>query len=103
MAPDVQQHNAIAGSVCSIPERRRYSDAKGFAWLIGGLIICPCHLPLTFALLGVALSGTAAGALLASHRYIAGLIIAVLWVIAMWRGFRHFGRANARPTAAPQQ
>jgi len=34
--------------------------------LIGAFLFCPCHLPLTLALAGMLLAGTAAGALLRS-------------------------------------
>ena len=58
------------------------------AWLIGGFLFCPCHLPLTLWLLGALLAGTAAGALLRQHVVVAAVIITSVWALATWRGVR---------------
>jgi hypothetical protein len=67
-------------------------------WVIGSFAICPCHLPLTLALLGTVLGGTALGALLHQHLVIAGLVIAGVWVWGTWRGL---GLLQARGAACP--
>ena len=41
-------------------------------WVIGAFVFCPCHLPITLSVLALLLGGTAAGALLRAHPYIAG-------------------------------
>jgi mercuric ion transport protein len=64
--------------------RRRRSWALGFL----ALITCPCHVPL----LALALSGTAAGALLAAHFETALMLFSVLFLLSVcaaiwvWRG-----------------
>lgn len=64
--------------------RRRWSCALGFL----ALITCPCHVPL----LALALSGTAAGALLAAHFETALMLFSVLFLLSLctaiwvWRG-----------------
>ncbi|MCA1671154.1 MAG: mercury resistance protein [Actinobacteria bacterium] len=64
--------------------RRRWSRALGFL----ALITCPCHVPL----LALALSGTAAGALLAAHFDKALMLFSVLFLLTvcaaiwLWRG-----------------
>jgi mercuric ion transport protein len=55
--------------------RRRWSYAFGFL----ALITCPCHVPL-FAL---ALSGTAAGALLAAHFEAALMLFTVAFLVSV--------------------
>lgn len=69
----------------SAPARRRR-----WSWALGFLapITCPCHVPL----LALALSGTAAGALLAAHFDKALMLFSVLFLLSfcaavwVWRG-----------------
>ena len=49
------------------------------AWMIGAFVFCPCHLPITLAALALLLGGTAAGAALRAHPYIAAVIVTLLW------------------------
>ena len=56
-------------------------------WVMGAFIFCPCHLPITLAVLGLLLGGTAAGAQLGAHPYVAGTAVTLLWVSGTWRGF----------------
>ena len=62
-------------------------ENRGMAWMIGAFIFCPCHLPITLAVLGMMLGGTAAGALLRAHPYVAGAVVTAIWAIGTWRGF----------------
>ena len=64
------------------------SEARGFWWVVGAFLICPCHLPITLAVAGTLLAGTALGAALSNHPVIAGVAITVAWAAATWRGFR---------------
>ncbi len=59
------------------------------AWIIGAFLICPCHLPFTLWLAATLLSGTATGALLLGHPYVAGAAITLVWLTATGRGIRH--------------
>ena len=61
-------------------------ENRSLLWLVGGFLFCPCHLPLTLGLLGVALAGTAVGVVLRDHVVLAALIISSVWVLATWRG-----------------
>ena len=65
-------------------------------WILGGFILCPCHLPLTLAALGAALAGTALGALLRAHVVASALVISAAWALATWRGvwLMRTGRAS---------
>src|SRR5258708_14903655 len=66
----------------------QWTETRGLAWVIGAFVICRCHLPLTLALAATLLGGTAAGAALRGHSFIAGTIISVTWLAATWHGFR---------------
>jgi hypothetical protein len=70
-------------------------------WVIGSFAICPCHLPLTLALLGTVLGGTALGALLHQHLVLAGLVIAGVWALGTWRGLGLL-QARGAACAVPQ-
>jgi mercuric ion transport protein len=70
------------------------AENRGLAWVIGAFVICPCHLPLTLTLAAALLGGTAAGAALRGHPFIAGAIITLAWVAATWHGFRLMRRAG---------
>ena len=86
-------------SVCVTP---RQLENRGMAWMIGAFVFCPCHLPITLGALALLLGGTAAGALLSAHPYIAGTIVAALWAAGTWRGYsliregRHFAYNSRR-------
>ena len=82
--------------VCAISPRA--AERRGRAWVFGAFVICPCHLPLTLALGAAVFSGTALGALLTGHAYIAGGVISSLWLAATLRGF-HLLRAAQRARA----
>lgn len=71
------------------------AETRGLLWLVGGFLLCPCHLPLTLGLLAMLLAGTAAGALLREHVVAAGVAISTVWVLATWRGLRLMGSARA--------
>ena len=60
--------------------------------MIGAFVICPCHLPLTLALAATLLAGTAAGAAIGGHPFVAGTIITLVWLAATWHGIRLLGR-----------
>lgn len=62
------------------------AESSGLRWMIGGLLFCPCHLPLTLGVLSATLAGTAAGALVRRHFVIVSVAISLVWVLATWRG-----------------
>jgi cytochrome c biogenesis protein CcdA len=63
-------------------------ENRGMAWVIGAFVFCPCHLPITLSVLALLLGGSAAGALLRAHPYIAGAVVTALWAAGTWRGLR---------------
>jgi cytochrome c biogenesis protein CcdA len=89
---------------CEIPAPAQATFAKatagrlenrGMMWMIGAFVFCPCHLPITLSVLALMLGGTAAGALLRAHPFIAGTAVTLLWVAGTWRGFALIKRARA--------
>jgi mercuric ion transport protein len=74
---------------CPAPSTVRQTENRGLAWVLGAFLICPCHLPLTLAVFATLLSGTAIGALIAGHPYVAGAAITAAWMAATWRGITH--------------
>lgn len=59
---------------------------RGFAWVMGSFVLCPCHLPLTLGLLATVTAGTTFGALLHAHIVVAGVVITTVWAFGLWRG-----------------
>lgn len=70
------------------------ADRRGIAWIVGSFVLCPCHLPITLAVLAAVLSGTAAGTLIYKHLYITGSVISILWLAGTLQGFRLMSRAR---------
>ncbi len=69
-------------------------ERRGRRWLIASFLACPCHLPLTLAILGGVLGGTAIGALLRENTLLAGLVIASAWIAGTARGLLLVRRAE---------
>ena len=78
-----QQH-----ATCVVKGTQKQTGGLGLAWVIGAFVICPCHLPITLALAATLLAGTAAGAALRTHPFVAGTVITLAWLAATWHGFR---------------
>lgn len=87
---------------CEVPSARPASakatvgklENRGLLWVAGAFVFCPCHLPITLSVLALMLGGTAAGALLRAHPYIAGAVVTLLWAAGTWRGFALIKRAK---------
>ena len=79
-------------AVCALtPEQ---ADRRGVAWVIGSFALCPCHLPITLAVMAAVLSGTALGVLFRSHLFLAGAIISITWLAGTLHGFNLMRRAR---------
>jgi hypothetical protein len=63
-------------------------QGKGLAWLVGGFVFCPCHLPITLWILGGVLAGTGAGVYVRENPVIVAAITTLIWLAATWRGIR---------------
>lgn len=90
---------------CEMPDSRKLEN-RGMLWMAGAFIFCPCHLPLTLGALALLFGGTAAGAMLREHPYVAAAVVTSLWIAGTWRGLLLVRRATAFasrpvPSAAP--
>lgn len=69
-------------------------ERRGRRWIFGSFLFCPCHLPVTLGILAGVLGGTAVGAALRDHLWLAGSVITAVWVAGTWRGFHLVRRAQ---------
>ncbi len=76
-------------------------ERRGRWWLLGSFLLCPCHLPLTLAVLGTVLAGTSVGAALRDHVWLAGITISITWLIGTGYGLRLIRRAERAGGACP--
>ena len=72
----------------------RQREQRGRKWLVASYFLCPCHLPLTLALIGAVFGGTALGAAVAGKAFAVGVALTVAYGVALWRGFRHIRMAK---------
>ena len=78
-------------------------ERRGRRWIFASFAFCPCHLPLTSWILVTVFGGTAAGAVLRDHVWLAGAVITAAWVAGTWRGFRLVRRAQRGACPLPAQ
>lgn len=82
-----------SSSLPTDPLARSY-EKRGRRWLIVSYLFCPCHIPLTLALLGALLGGTAFGAALTGNAVRVGVVLTAVYALVLWRGFREIRRAK---------
>ena len=76
-------------------------ERRGRAWLVWSFLLCPCHLPLTLAVLGTVLAGTSAGAVLRDHTVVAGTVITAAWVLGTGYGLVLIRRSQREGASCP--
>lgn len=76
-------------------------ERRGRTWLVWSFLFCPCHLPLSLAVLGAVFAGTSIGAVLRDHAWIAGTLITATWLVGTAYGFRLIRRAQRSGGACP--
>jgi hypothetical protein len=72
----------------------RSHEKRGRRWLVLSYLFCPCHIPLTLALLGALLSGSAVGAAITGNAVRVGVALTAVYAVILWRGFREIRRAK---------
>lgn len=71
----------------------RGDERRGLLWLVAAFVVCPCHLPITLALLAALFAGT--GIETVRHgRIIVSAVTATVWGLATWRGLSLLRSAN---------
>lgn len=60
-------------------------ERRGMIWIVGAFVFCPCHLPLTFALVSAIFAGTGIEAVRHGN-LILGAVVTTVWALGTWRG-----------------
>jgi len=81
--PVVELADARSTSVGVTPPLER----RGRMWLLWSFLLCPCHLPLSLAALAAVFGGTAFGAVLRDHAWLAATVITLTWIAGTGYGF----------------
>ena len=89
----IREHGPAPATERLAPDAARL-ERRGRWWLAISFLFCPCHLPLTLGLLAGLFGGTALGAVLRSHGWVAGTIIAATWLAGTARGLIWIRRAE---------
>ena len=80
-------------SLPSDPQAREH-EKRGRRWLVVSYFFCPCHVPITLTLAGVAFGGTALGAAITGNALRVGIVLTAAYGVVLWRGFRQIRRAK---------
>ncbi len=70
-------------------------ERRGRRWLIWSFIFCPCHLPISMAVLAAIFGGSAFGALIGRNTLGVGLVLGAIYAIGVGIGFRYLRAAAA--------
>ena len=70
-------------------------ERRGRRWLIWSFIFCPCHLPISMAVLAAIFGGSAFGALIGRNTLGVGIVLGTIYAIGVGIGFRHLRAAAA--------
>ena len=93
MSLNEQQYRSVESVPAVIdPEAR---ERRGRQWLIWSFIFCPCHLPVSMAVLAAVFGGTAFGTLLGRNTVGVGIIFALIYAAGVAVGFHHLRAAAA--------
>ena len=63
-------------------------------WLVWSFVFCPCHLPVSMAVLAAVFGGTAFGALVSRNTLTVGLVFGAVYAAALAVGFGHLRTAR---------
>ena len=70
-------------------------ESRGRLWLLGSFLFCPCHLPLTIAVLATVLGGTGLAAMIRDNAVVVAVFVTLLWLGGTAYGFRLLRRARS--------
>jgi len=84
-----------------VADPSRSLERRGRSWLLWSFLLCPCHLPLSLGVLAAVLGGTALGAVVRDHAWVAGTIITATWVLGTGYGLRLIRQADRSGGACP--
>jgi len=78
----------------ALPAAAARREKRGRAWLVASFVFCPCHLPVSMAVLGVLFGGSAFGALVGRNTLGVGLVFGVVYAVLLGVAFRHLRAAT---------
>lgn len=78
-------------SVVNSTDRER----SGRKWLVWSFVFCPCHLPISMAVLAAIFGGSAFGTLISQNTIGVGVIFGLIYAAGVAIGFRHLRAAAA--------
>lgn len=70
-------------------------ERQGRRWLIWSFVFCPCHLPLSMAVLAAVFGTSAFGALISRNTIGVGIVFGLIYAVGVGIGFKHL-RAAAK-------
>ena len=79
---------STVGDLTATPSESPVVERRGRRWIFGSFLLCPCHLPLTIAIVMSLAGGTVVGGLLRDHALLAGVVISLGWAAGTANGFR---------------
>ena len=79
--------NSAPACACD-PTRARRLEIRGFTWIAGSCLVCPCHLPQTLWLVGSVAARTALAPWLAHHQLLTAVLLTTLWAAGTAYGIR---------------
>ncbi len=93
--PDIRERPITGGELGAPPvgDDARRLERRGRRWLLWSFVFCPCHLPLSMAVLASIFGGTAFGTLISRNALGTGLVFGAIYATGVAIGFRHLRRA----------
>lgn len=85
----------------SSPETAIQLERRGRWWLVWSFLLCPCHLPLSLAVLATLLAGTSFGVVLRDHPWLAAGVISTVWAVGTGYGLVLVRRAEQANGSCP--
>jgi len=82
-----------ASSLPADPAARKH-EQQGRRWLLVSYFLCPCHVPITLALISAVFGGTVFGAAVTGNAFRLGVVLTTAYAVVLWRGFRQIRRAK---------
>lgn len=78
-------------------------ERRGRRWLLWSFIFCPCHLPISMAVLATIFGGSAFGALISRNTLWVGVLFGLVYAAGVAVGFFHLRKAVAAKNCADGQ
>lgn len=78
----------VGESALPVDPVAREHEKRGRRWLVVSYLFCPCHIPITLAVLGAVFGGSTIGAAVTGNALRFGVMLTAIYALVLWRGFR---------------